>query len=153
MLLKVSLWLLMWIPQPRQLQVVGEVVSDTKQRLEWVSIESIDRRFVDYTDIDFDGKFVFKNVPEGIYKVTIGASGSPEQQRTIEVRPALADGRGRVSVKIELKAAVARDRFKVGVGALGISPKAVDEFRRASEAKGDVEKARRHLQKAIEISP
>src|SRR5262249_30656109 len=44
-------------------------------------------------------------------------------------------------------------RLKVGVTSLSVSPKAIDEMRRAYDAKGDVEKARRHLQRAIEISP
>src|SRR6185369_12750395 len=76
-----------------------------------------------------------------------------EQQRTFEVRPAFADARGRVAVKIEIKNGVAKDRLKVGVTSLAVSPKAMEEMRRAYDAKGDIEKARRHLQRAIEISP
>jgi len=149
---KTALLLLLLIAQPRQLDVAGEVVTDGSRRPEWVEIESVDRRFVDYGDIDSDGKFVFKNVPEGLYKVTVSVSGLT-LQRSIEVRQSLVDARGRIPVKVEFKNVVAGDRFKAGVASLSVSPKAVEELRRASEAKGNVEKARQHLQKAIEISP
>jgi len=146
--------LILLLSQTPQFQVVGEVVSETKRQLEWVEIESIDRRFVDYTDIDFDGRFTFKRIPEGTYKITIGVAGSSAVQRTIEVRPSLADVRGRVMARIVLPGGpVAKDRLKVGVGSLGVSQKAIEEARRAYDAKGDVEKARQHLQRAIEISP
>ncbi len=149
-----GLWILCLLLQVRQLQIVGEVVTKATQQLEWAQIESIDRRFVDYTDIDFNGKFVFNKVPEGIYKLTVGVAGVSEQQRTIEVRLAFADLRGRVPVRVEIKgAAVSKDKLKVGVASLAVSPKALGEARRAYEAKGDVEKARAHLQKAIQISP
>jgi tetratricopeptide (TPR) repeat protein len=142
------------LTQPRQFQVTGEVISSARLQLDWAEIESIDRRFVDYTDIDINGKFVFKKVPEGLYKLLVGGPGSREQQRTIEVRPAFADARGRVDFKIEWKdGLVAKDRLRVGGAGLAVSPKAVDELRRAYDARGDVEKARQHLQKAIEISP
>jgi tetratricopeptide (TPR) repeat protein len=81
-------------------------------------------------------------------------AGAREQQRTIEVRPAFADAQGRVSIRIEIKdGAMAKEKLRIDLGRLAVSSKAVDELRRANEAKGDVEKARRHLQKAIEISP
>jgi len=146
--------ILLALLQVRQFEVRGEVVTQHKDRLEWVQIESIDRRFVDYAVIEFDGRFGFKKVPEGIYKVTIGIAGAAEQQRSIEVRPAFADKQGRVAAKVAIKDdVVVKDRFKVGVASLAVSPKAMDELRRAHEAKGNVEKARQHLQKAIEISP
>lgn len=59
-----------------------------------------------------------------------------------------------MSVKLELpNTSGERDRLKVGLGALGVSQKAIQELQRAYEARGDVEKVRQHLQKAIEISP
>src|SRR3989442_14946684 len=98
-----SLCLGLLLAQSLQFQVLGEVVSYTTQRLEWAEIESMDRRFVDYTDIDSNGRFVFKRIPEGLYKLTTGNAGGRQQQRTIEVRHAFADPRGRVNVKIEIK--------------------------------------------------
>jgi tetratricopeptide (TPR) repeat protein len=151
--MNLSLYLLLLLAQSRQFQVAGEVISQAGQRVDWAEIESIDRRFVDYTDIDLNGRFVFKKVPEGLYKLMVGGPRR-QQQRTIEVRPAFADARGRVDVKIELNdGPAAKDRLKVGVAGLAVSPKAVDELRLATEARGDVEKTRQHLQKAIEISP
>jgi tetratricopeptide (TPR) repeat protein len=150
----VVLYLVLLLAPPPQFQVVGEVLSQEGTQWQWAEIESIDRRFVDYTDVDRDGKFVFKKVPEGLYKLMIGGAGHGEQQRTIEVRPAFAGPRGRIDVKIDVKdRPAAKDNLKVGVAALAVSPKAIDELRRAYDARGDVEKARRHLQKAIEISP
>jgi tetratricopeptide (TPR) repeat protein len=137
-----------------QFRVEGEIVSSSKGTFHRAQIESIDRRFVEYTDIDFDGKFTFKKIAEGLYKLTLMGDGRRQEQRTIEVRPAFADARGRLAIKIELAdPRVPRDEFQVGVAALGISPKAVDELRRAYDARGDVERARAHLQKAIEIAP
>ena len=154
MLVQAGLLLIIMVSQARQFQVVGETDGSANLRWQWAQIESIDRRFVDYTDIDFNGGFAFKKIPEGIYKITVGGAGIREQQRTVEVRPAFADARGRVAVKIEIKdGTLAKDRLKVGITSLSVSPKAIDEMRRAHDARGDVEKARRHLQRAIEISP
>jgi tetratricopeptide (TPR) repeat protein len=135
-----------------RLQVVGEIVSPTRE-FRRIQIESIDRRFVEYGDIDSNGRFSFKKIPEGLYKLTlIGMPGA--EQRTIEVRRAFADARGRVIIKIELAdSKVPKDGLKVGVAALGVSSKAMEEAQRATEARGDIEKARAHLQKAIDISP
>src|SRR5262245_55423163 len=125
------LLLMLVVSQVRQFQVVGETGGTENGHLRWAQIESIDRRFVDYTDIDFNGVFGFKKVPEGIYKITVGGDGVREQQRTFEVRPAFADARGRVAVKIEIKDGAAKDRLKVGVTSLAVSPKAIEEMRRA----------------------
>ena len=152
--MNLSSCLMLLIVASQQFQVVVEVLSQATQRFEWAEIESIDRRFVDYTSIDLNGRFVFKKIPEGLYKLTTVGAGGLQQQRTIEVRPAFADARGLVSVKIEIKGRpLPQDRLKVGLARLAVSPKAVDELRRAYEARGNVEKARRHLQKAIEMSP
>jgi cytochrome c-type biogenesis protein CcmH/NrfG len=152
--MKFSFCLVLLLAQSRQFQVAGVVIWPGKQPLEWAEIESMDRRFVDYTNIDADGKFAFKKVPEGLYKLMVGGYRSREQQRTIEVQPAFADARGRVDVRIEFKdSSIISDRLKVGVAELAVSPKAVDELHRAYDARGDVEKAQQHLQKAIEISP
>jgi tetratricopeptide (TPR) repeat protein len=146
--------LLMVLLAAPQFRVEGEIVSSSKESFRRAQIESIDRRFIESTDIGFDGKFAFKKIPEGLYKLTLIGDERRQEQRTIEVRPAFADGRGRVVIKIELAAVrIPRDEFKVGVAALAISPKAMDELRRAYDARGDVEKARAHLQKAIDISP
>src|SRR5262249_32876965 len=92
--------LVLMVSQAPQFQVVGATGESANSHLRWAQIESIDRRFVDYTDIDFNGAFVFKKVPEGIYKITVGGAGVREQQRTFEVRSTFADARGRVPVKI-----------------------------------------------------
>jgi tetratricopeptide (TPR) repeat protein len=139
--------------ETRQFQVDGQVVSSQNERFRQVGIESIDRRFVKYGQVDPDGKFSFKKIPEGLFKVTVVTAAGRAEQRTIEVRPSLADSRGRVTIKIELNGPAPTDQFKIGAAAVGVSPKARDELRRAYEARGDVARVRRHLEKAIEISP
>ena len=150
----IGLLLTLMLTQPEQFQISGEIISPSKHAFQRVEIQSIDRRFVKYADVDFNDKFVFKKIPEGLYKLVISGAGRREEHRTIEVRPAFADARGRVVVKIELPGSGASgDQLKVGVAALGVSRKAADELRRAYDAQGDIEKARRHLQKAIDIAP
>jgi len=151
---RIGLLLAIVFQQPQRLQVMGEIAGSARHDLRSAQIESIDRRFVDFGEIDPDGKFTFKNVPEGLYKIIVVTSNGREEQRSVEVRHQFADSRGRLAVKIDLPdTGVSRDKLKVGVHALGVSPKAVDELQRAYEAKGDIGKVRRHLEKAIEISP
>jgi len=134
--------------------VVGKINSSSKRVFFQVEIESIDRRFVQYTDIDVDGTFAFKRVPEGLYKLNITGRHGRAEQRTIEVRPGFADAHGRIIVHIQLPdGGGAADRLKIGAAALDVSPKARDELRRAYAARGNITKAREHLEKAIEISP
>jgi tetratricopeptide (TPR) repeat protein len=149
-----SSFLFVWLLASIQFQVAGEIALSAARQFRQVEIESIDRRFVDYGTIDSDGTFLFKKIPEGLYKITISAADGRQEQRTIEVRPAFADSRGRVTVKIEVPGTrIPTDSFKVGVAALAVSPKAAEELQRSYEARGDIEKARQHLQRAIDISP
>src|SRR5215831_19488879 len=153
-MLRIGLLLAIVFQQALRFQVTGEISGSARRDLRSAQIESIDRRFVAFGDIEPDGRFSFKNVPEGLCKIIIVTSNGREEQRSIEVRQEFADARGRITVKIELSdAGVSRDKLKVGVHALGVSPKAVEELQRAYEAKGDIEKVRQHLEKAIEISP
>lgn len=153
MMFKAAIFLLLM--QTQRFQIDGQVVSPAKQPFRWIQIESIDRRFVDNGEIEAGGKFVLRNIPEGLYKlIFITTDKGREEQRTIEVRPAFADAGGHIAEKIELpETPAAPDSFKVGVNALDVSPKAREELRRAYEARGDIAKVRQHLQKAVEISP
>jgi tetratricopeptide (TPR) repeat protein len=143
------------LAQTQKFEIDGQITSASRRQFQWFQIESTDRRFVDNGEIDSQGRFVIKNLAEGLYKLTVLAvDRKREEQRTIEVRRAFADARRRVPVKIELpETSAAADKFKVGVNALGVSPKAIEELQRAYEARGDIERVRQHLQKAIEISP
>src|SRR5215468_12341498 len=99
--------------QVQKFEVDGEIVSPDRQQFRWVQIESIDRRFVDNGEIDSGGRFILKNIPEGLYKLIVIAK-ERDEQRTIEVRPAFADSRARVVVKLELPdTGGERDRYKV----------------------------------------
>jgi tetratricopeptide (TPR) repeat protein len=137
-----------------QFQVAGEVVAPPGAAFQSVEIESIDGRFVKSGDINRNGKFSIKKVPEGLYKITIKSEDGRAEQRTIEVRSAFADAEGKVAIKLELPdAGTPKDQLTVGVAALDISPKAADELQRANDARGNIKKERAHLEKAIEISP
>jgi tetratricopeptide (TPR) repeat protein len=150
----IGILLAFMLTQAQKFQVAGQIVSTTRTAFHNVHIESIDRRFVKHTDVDRDGSFVFKKIPEGLYKLIISGKGRREEVRTIEVRPAFVDARARVVVKIELSdSVVSGDQYKVDVTALRIPQKAIDELQRATDAGGDIENARRHLQQAIEIAP
>src|SRR5262245_41984775 len=110
----IGLLLILMLTQPAQFQVSGEIISPTKQACQRVEIQSIDRRFVKYADVNFEDKFVFNKIPEGLYKLVISGAGRREEHRTIEVRPAFADARGRVLVKIELPGSGASgDQLKI----------------------------------------
>jgi tetratricopeptide (TPR) repeat protein len=136
-----------------QFQVAGEVTAPGAA-FQSVEIESIDGRFVKTGDINRNGKFSIKKVPEGLYKITIKSEDGRVEQRTIEVRPAFADADGKVAIKLDVRdAAPPKDQLTVDAGALNISPKATDELQRAYDARGKIKKERAHLEKAIEISP
>ena len=135
-------------------KLTGRSLSAARLPIDWVEIESIDERYVSYGEPDGDGKFVFKRVPEGLYRLIVSAAGGREERRSVEVRSTFADSRGRVSMNIELSnGGPPADRFKIGAGALGFPPKADAELRKALASHGDDSKIREHLEKAIAISP
>src|SRR5215467_7759558 len=101
----IYLSLMLLLMMTNQLQVDGQITSPAKERFLQVGIESIDRRFVEYGDIDVSGRFTFKKIPEGLYKLTIVAVGGRAEQRTIEVRSEFANKHGQVPIKIELNEA------------------------------------------------
>src|SRR5690349_20827005 len=82
-------------------QVSGRVVS-ARERVRLVEIKSIDRRFVDYADVDLDGTFQFKKVPQGLYKLSVVTQTGRAVQRTLEVGSTFADAKGKIAVTIDL---------------------------------------------------
>src|SRR6516164_6005168 len=96
---KAGLLLTLALAQNQKFEVDGQLTSPSRRQFQWFQIESIDRRFVDNGEIDSQGRFVIRNLAEGLYKLTILAvDRKREEQRTIEVRRAFADARGRVPV-------------------------------------------------------
>jgi tetratricopeptide (TPR) repeat protein len=118
-----------------------------------VTLEAVDLRFVAHTEIESDGRFTFKKVPEGLYKLRFFSELGQEMERTIEVQPAFVGANGKIAAQIDIDENPIDDFSTVNVASLHISPKAADELRRANEAGGNVDKVRQHLEKAIGISP
>jgi len=110
---------------------------------------------------DSDGRFRFHKLEPGAYTVTIFVPSRGEARQTVEVGPSTADGRQRVSVKLELKdsdfatADVLKRHHAVSAKQLAIPPKAVREYMEAQRqlSKNDVAAATAHLEKAVGIAP
>jgi tetratricopeptide (TPR) repeat protein len=145
---------LLILAAPSHFQINGRVVSAGLERIVMVQIESIDHRFVAYADVDLDFTFRFKKIPEGLYKLNVVTQTGRAIQRTLEVRSEFADPKGNIATTIDLRdARIPADQFRIGAAAMSVSDKARDELRRARDAKGNTEKAKEHLEKAIVISP
>ena len=70
-MLSIGFLLAIVFQQPLVFQVTGEISGSARHDLRSAQIESIDRRFVAFGEIDPDGRFSFKNVPEGLCKIMI----------------------------------------------------------------------------------
>src|SRR5262249_20712618 len=112
-MLPALLFMLWTLVQSGQFQISGEIVFTAMPESLQVELQSINHRFVDSTSADSNGKFTFKKIPEGMYELRISTLGGWEENRTIEVKAAFADGRGRISVRIDMESiAPQQDRLK-----------------------------------------
>jgi tetratricopeptide (TPR) repeat protein len=104
-----------------------------------------------------DGKYRFKKVPAGTYTLGAFIAGKGEVHRTIDVGPALANAERRILVDLDANKAIFNpDRATiVTTGELSVPDAARREYAAAQKAlaRGDHNRAERHLQKALEISP
>ena len=153
-MLQTTALLFLLVVQTQQFRLVGQIEVDARHQGGRATLESPDATTVIRVDVDRDGEFEFRNVRPGSYWVMVSLTGFQDIRRSVEVRPSLADGDGRISVRVELPAD-SRDPSQqtVSVGQLEIPPEAIREYRRARDAGGDIEKVREHLQRAIEIAP
>jgi len=150
-----TLLTLMLLSGAQVFQIVGAIgPSPIEQGFNQVHLEAVSMQFAAHAEIGSDGRFSFKKVPEGLYKLRfIAPERGKEVERSVEIRSKFADERGRVAVKIDMRDNVVESAIPVNIASINISPKAADELRKAYESGGDVRKIREHLEKAIEISP
>ncbi|MBI4908576.1 MAG: tetratricopeptide repeat protein [Acidobacteria bacterium] len=112
-------------------------------------------------EVYWDGKFKFKNLPQGAYSVSVVVPRMGEFRQTYSVGPSTSDNRGRVKVTMVLNPSkairtfTAKERFTVPASRLSITEKAWKEYMDAQKSlnKEDRAGAEAHLEKAIEISP
>ncbi len=125
-----------------------------------VSIHRVTSPFAASALSEIDGRFTFKKLEAGAYTVAIFIPTRGEARRTVEVGPANSV-RKRVSITLDLKEAdftfrdIMSRRHAVSTKQLAIPAKAIREYEaaQADVAKNDVESARRHLEKAVELAP
>lgn len=106
---------------------------------------------------DSSGRFKFKKLEAGAYTVLVFLPGRGEVRRTVVLSPSLADAKGRVSVTVPFHPSgesIERSNA-VSVRELSIPKRARREYAAADKRlhKHDVEGAKRHLQRAVEIAP
>jgi tetratricopeptide (TPR) repeat protein len=124
-----------------------------------VSIHAVASPFV-ATTLSEDGAFSFKKLDPGAYTVAVFVPGRGEARQTIEVGPAGADSRGRVSVTLALKesdfvADALRRQHAIPVRQLAVPDRAVREYEDAQKdlSKRAVDSAVKRLERAVELAP
>jgi len=139
----------------RKLELRGQIEPPPGQA--FVSLNGADFPYSASTLSGTGGRFRFKKLDPGAYVVLVFLPGRGEVRRTVEVRPSLADEKGRVSVTIPFRPTgeTIKRSNTVSVGELSVPDKARREYGRALKRlnKRDVEGARKHLLRAVEIAP
>ena len=126
-----------------------------------VSIAGLTGGFSASTSADASGRFRFRRLPPGPYIVMIFAPGAGMSRRSLDLSPSLADAKGRVTATIPFVPSSfsgrrpQRLRGTVSVSELAISDRARREFAEGQQRlrKQDVDGARSHLKKAVELAP
>ena len=107
------------------------------------------------------GHFRFKDVPPGVYTLSIYIPGVGEMLQTVEITESFADQRRRVVKKFDFDQETLEERSRivntgvVSVRQLSIPRKARGEFKKAQDRLRDrkVDEAIRLLQRAVELAP
>jgi tetratricopeptide (TPR) repeat protein len=117
--------------------------------------------FEDSTLAGEDGRFRFERLLAGAYTLGVFVPGRGEMRQTLDVEPSLADSKGRVELRVELRDELFESRDGLRRGALvsasdlAIPELARREFDRARKklASPDVQAAVAHFERAVEIAP
>jgi len=126
-----------------------------------VTLRGADSPYYAETHTDGRGRFRFRRLAPGAYTVVAYIEGAGELRQTVVVSAQLADSRGRVEVVLAAPASPTtavkslEERSKVSLSQLAVPPRAVEEYRKAERRlnRHDVEGARKHLLRAVEIAP
>jgi tetratricopeptide (TPR) repeat protein len=126
-----------------------------------VSLFGTKRPFTAATQSDAAGRFRFKKLRADDYTVGVFIPGRGEAVRTVEVGPAAAGPRGRVSLTLDLKdadfefAGPAGRQHSVSTSQLAIPNEALRQYQQAQKdlERRDPDAAVKRLEKAVELAP
>lgn len=155
--LMLTLWLAAAGERPLELRGVIEPAPGMVP----VTLRGADTPYYAETRTDGRGRFRFRGLAPGTYTVAVYVEGAGELRQTVVVSSRLADSRGRVEVVLAAPASPSaavkslEERYTVAASQLAVPPRAVEEYRRAERRlnRRDVEGARKHLLRAVEIAP
>jgi tetratricopeptide (TPR) repeat protein len=110
--------------------------------------------------VDVTGRFHFKKLQPGLYTLAIFSRRRGEARRTVEIGPAAADRKHRVSLRLELRDsdfvfAATANRHMVSARQLAIPSAAVRDFQEAQRDLGrhNPDAAVKRLERAVERAP
>jgi len=126
----------------------------------YVAIYGVEAPFSASTLVDVAGHFKFKKLQPGAYTISVFSRRRGEARRTIEVGPASADRKGRVSLTLRFQesdfafATLVRHNM-VSVDQLAIPEAALRDFRNAQKEleRHDTDSAVRLLERAVDRAP
>ena len=146
-------------PEAERYELRGRIVAERgtfRRALPLVLLHASTHPFKAETLADPGGRFKIKNLPAGLYTVTIVLPGRGEVQETLDIGPKSADSRRRMEVEFELDGpAFVLSRNTISAVALSVPEKARRLFQKAQERlkKSDAQGAVGFLQQAVEIAP
>lgn len=121
-----------------------------------VFLRSVRTPYTTNTLVGPSGRFSFKDLPPGPYRITISVPNWGEMEKSIDIGPSFADRENRIEREFRFKPAYQTQASDVvSIKQLTVPDKAKDEYREALEEleERDTDKAIEHLEKAVEIAP
>ena len=139
-------------------ELAGQILPETEAA---VHLHGAVTPFTASTLSDVRGRFHFRDLLAGPYTLAVFIPNRGETRRTIEVGPSLADGKGRVAIRVEISDTgmetedSPRRRAVVSTRELSIPERARKEYNEAQKklSRRDVAAAIQHLERAVEIAP